>query len=313
MRRALSVTNPHAPGHGRAVAQRLADQLGRSVPRARESSAASMATTAVLSLALAGTAGGVLYLGATDNGHAIVRQGWERLSQLGFVREQLEPARPKLLPDFPEGQHVPRTLVVDLEDTLVHLEWDRTYGWRAAKRPGVDTFLLRMAQVGYEIVLFTSGVFAFVEPFAYSIDPQGCVTHRLFRDSTTYTQDGERVKDLSRLNRDLRNVIAVDDDPREVQWQPQNLISIRPFNDARQQDDNQLLRLIPVLEDMVLRDVPDVRVELERLREIGKGDAVAGFWLEQDERVRAKKSLESKGLGAAVRSGQLGLLGKKKT
>jgi len=218
--------------------------------------------------------------------------------------------RESLLPDFPEfppGHQAPRTLVLDLEDTLCHMEWDRTYGWRAAKRPGVDTFLVRMAQIGYEIVLFTSGVYGFLEPIAYSLDPNGCISHRLYRESTTYTKSGERVKDLARLNRDLKNVVAVDDNPREVQWQPQNLITVPPFTNARDSNDYTLLQLIPLLEDFVLRDVSDVRVELERLREIGHGDAIKGFWTEQEQRAEKQKSLESKGIGGAIRHSQHGV------
>ena len=36
-------------------------------------------------------------------------------------------------PPLPPGHTALRTLVVDLEDTLVHLEWDRKFGWRTAR------------------------------------------------------------------------------------------------------------------------------------------------------------------------------------
>lgn len=51
------------------------------------------------------------------------------------------------MPNVPHDIPVPHTLVLDFENTLVSSTWDRKYGWRHAKRPGVDKFLLDMAQV----------------------------------------------------------------------------------------------------------------------------------------------------------------------
>jgi hypothetical protein len=34
-----------------------------------------------------------------------------------------------------------KTLVLDLEETMVHFSWDRANGWRCIKRPGFDEFL----------------------------------------------------------------------------------------------------------------------------------------------------------------------------
>ena len=53
-------------------------------------------------------------------------------------------------------RHVP-TLVLDLDDVLVHSEWTRGRGWRTFKRPGVEDFLKRMAPY-YEMVVYTSQV-----------------------------------------------------------------------------------------------------------------------------------------------------------
>lgn len=67
-----------------------------------------------------------------------------------------KPAFTKLLPDpLPPPHQRPYTLLVDIEDLLVHSTWDRTNGWRTAKRPGVDYFLAYLSQF-YEIVVFSS-------------------------------------------------------------------------------------------------------------------------------------------------------------
>jgi import inner membrane translocase subunit TIM50 len=62
----------------------------------------------------------------------------------------------KLLPDpLPEPYNRPYTLVINLNDTLVHMDWTREHGWRAAKRPGIDYFISYLSQM-YEIVVFTT-------------------------------------------------------------------------------------------------------------------------------------------------------------
>lgn len=68
-----------------------------------------------------------------------------------------EPVSAKLLPDpLPEPYQCPYTLVLSLDDLLVHSEWDTEHGWKIAKRPGVDFFLAYMAQF-FEIVVFANG------------------------------------------------------------------------------------------------------------------------------------------------------------
>jgi len=62
-----------------------------------------------------------------------------------------EPAFEKILADKPpEPFSAPYTLLLDLEDFLVHSEWTREHGWRTAKRPGLDYFLGYLTQY-YEV------------------------------------------------------------------------------------------------------------------------------------------------------------------
>jgi import inner membrane translocase subunit TIM50 len=61
----------------------------------------------------------------------------------------------KLLPDpLPDPYQRPFTLVIELNDSLCHLDWDKTVGWRVATRPGVREFLGYLGKY-YEIVLFS--------------------------------------------------------------------------------------------------------------------------------------------------------------
>ncbi len=63
--------------------------------------------------------------------------------------------------------------------------------------------------------------------------------------------NGQYVKDLSKLNRDLSHVIIIDDNPESFQLQPENGIRIKPFKDSNDVDDNALLELIPLLEGLL--------------------------------------------------------------
>ena len=73
-----------------------------------------------------------------------------------------------------------------------------------------------------------------------SLDPNGYISFRLFRDATRYI-DGAHVKDLDCLNRDLSKVIIVDCDPQAYQLHTRNAIGLKKWtgNDA----DRQLVEL----------------------------------------------------------------------
>lgn len=103
-----------------------------------------------------------------------------------------EPAFRKLLPDPDPIFERPYTLIVSLEDLLIHSEWSREHGWRMAKRPGVDYFLRYLSQY-YELVIFTSQPWAIAEPVIRKLDPYHIVTWPLFREATLY-ENGEYVK-----------------------------------------------------------------------------------------------------------------------
>ena len=98
------------------------------------------------------------------------------LAQLDEIsRPFSEPVRDKLLPDWPFFPNIPPdtpcppTLVLDLEGTLVKSTWDKKYGWRHAKRPGVDKFLLEMSRY-YEIVFFSPNIAGNAEPIMNLLD-----------------------------------------------------------------------------------------------------------------------------------------------
>jgi mitochondrial import inner membrane translocase subunit TIM50 len=132
--------------------------------------------------------------------HADAPSGWglglfyNRIkARLGDItRYYKDPAFEKLLPDDDPQLRQPYTLVLSLEDLLVHSEWTREHGWRVAKRPGVDYFL-RYLQQYYELVLFTSVPSMMAEQVLKKLDPYRIIRWPLFREATKY-KDGEYVK-----------------------------------------------------------------------------------------------------------------------
>lgn len=170
-----------------------------------------------------------------------------------------EPAFTELLPPPPpEPYRHPLTLVVELDDTLVHSAWDRKKGWKTAKRPGVDYFLGYLSQY-YEIVVFTKSSMAFAEPTITKLDPyHAFISYSLYRE-VCRIKDGKVIKDLSMMNRPLEKMVMVDCNPDSASMQPENLI---PMDKWQGKKDDKLIALIPFLEYIATQPVKDVRTIL---------------------------------------------------
>ena len=60
---------------------------------------------------------------------------------------------PQRLMEPPPGAMIPKTLVLNLNGTLIHSEYKFGVGFEVLKRPGLSVFLQRMAR-SYECVIF---------------------------------------------------------------------------------------------------------------------------------------------------------------
>ncbi|TID15310.1 NIF-domain-containing protein [Venturia nashicola] len=164
-----------------------------------------------------------------------------------------------------------KCLVLDLDETLVHSSFKASdftipveiegqyHNVYVIKRPGVDQFMKRVGEL-YEVVVFTASVSKYGDPLLDQLDIHGVVHHRLFRESC-YNHQGNYVKDLSQVGRDLKDTIIIDNSPTSYIFHPQHAVPISSwFSDAH---DNELLDLIPVLEDLAGSQVADVSLVLD--------------------------------------------------
>ena len=123
--------------------------------------------------------------------------------------EQNDPTQQSLLPgvasDLPE---IP-TLVLDLDETLIHTVTDPVSNVSTThSRPGLRYFLRSVAS-RFEVVIFTAGLEEHASPLIDALDADGVVRHRLFRQHTRSIGD-KLIKDLATLNRPLSRTVIVD-------------------------------------------------------------------------------------------------------
>ena len=121
------------------------------------------------------------------------------------------------------------------------------------KRPGLDEFLEEMAQY-FEIVIYTASLSLYADSLIDLLDTKHLVSHRLFREHCTFN-NSSYVKDLSKLGRNPKDIIIVDNSPICYSLQPENGIPILTWTDNF--NDNMLKELSPLLR--LLSKVDDVR------------------------------------------------------
>ncbi|KAI5459096.1 HAD-like domain-containing protein [Mariannaea sp. PMI_226] len=227
---------------------------------------------------------------------------WDRLMARwsDTVAYYQDPSFEKLLPDPEASFERPYTLVLELDDLLVHSEWSPEHGWRVAKRPGFDYFVRYLSQY-YEIVIFTTVPFGYGEALVRKLDPFRFIMWWLYREATKF-QDGEIVKDLSYLNRDLSKVIVIDNKAENIRNQPENGIVLSPWKGDP--SDTELIGLIPFLEYIHTMQYSDVRKVLKSFdgkhipTEFARREAIARKEFEARRLAAEKNRHHSSGVGA---------------
>lgn len=191
---------------------------------------------------------------------AYLKRTWRTIRYYNQVIK--EPSSEKLLPEPLEHPYYqPKyTLVLELTGLLIHPEWSYKTGWRFRKRPYLEYFVNRVGYPNFEVVIYTkeSGWTAF--PLINSIDPEGRIMHRLFRDATRY-EEGVHMKDINALNRDKRLVIHVDWDKAACGTSPENCLVLSKWDGDK--NDNALFDLAQFLQAVASEQPSDVRDVLQ--------------------------------------------------
>jgi len=102
----------------------------------------------------------------------------------------------------------PYTLVLDLDETLLHYFEKNDYEGELRIRPGADNFL-KLLSDHYEIVIFTAAMQDYADWALEHFEHKECISYRLYRQHAL-PFGGVYVKDLSRIGRDISKTIIVD-------------------------------------------------------------------------------------------------------
>ena len=173
-----------------------------------------------------------------------------------------------LLPPKTQEFSKKKTLILDLDETLVHSSFTPfekndivlnvdfegvMYNIYVLVRPDAELFIKKVATI-FEVVIFTASISKYASPLLDILDKEKNIKHRLYRDQCTFI-NGIYIKDLKKCNRNLKDLIIVDNSPIAYTFDSDNGLPIKTW--IEDPDDKELMKLVPILE--FLSKTKDVR------------------------------------------------------
>ena len=173
-----------------------------------------------------------------------------------------------LLPQKAQEYTNKKTLILDLDETLVHSSFvpfenndiilnvdfeSVMYNIYVLVRPGAIDFLKKVTKY-FEVIIFTASIAKYALPLLDILDQEKKIKYRLTREHCTFL-NGIYIKELKKLNRNLKDLIIVDNSPLAYAFDNDNGLPIKAWYDD--QNDRELEKIFPILE--FLSRTKDVR------------------------------------------------------
>ena len=161
-----------------------------------------------------------------------------------------------------------KTLILDLDETLVHSSFvpfekndiilnvdfeSVMYNIYVLVRPRAEEFIKKVSKF-YEIVIFTASIAKYALPLLDILDNEKNIKYRLTREHCTFL-NGIYIKELKKLNRNLKDLIILDNSPLAYAFDSDNGLPIKAWYDDK--GDKELDKVFPILE--FLSKTKDVR------------------------------------------------------
>ena len=127
---------------------------------------------------------------------------------------------------------------------------------------GTENFILQLNKY-CEIAIFTASTQNYADIVIDGLDCKDLIDYRLYREHTTLI-NGVNIKDLSKLGRDMKKIIIIDNIEENYQLQPNNGLNISDFEGD--ESDNELDYLLEDLLAVVQQPGKNICKELPAVR-----------------------------------------------
>ena len=189
------------------------------------------------------------------NNKDIINKERNILTEINKEKEINPPFLPKKEPKYKYS------LILDLDETIVHYIKYKNSEY-VQVRPYLDDFIKELSDY-YEIIIFTASYQNYADLAINGIDIDKRIKYRLYRQHTMKIGN-TIIKDLSKLGRDLKKIIIVDNCSENYSLQPKNGINLIDFTGNN--NDDILLYLKKDLIDLYKKNPDDVRPYLKQIQ-----------------------------------------------